>query len=53
MYETRFPTGCYSDLKEYFRSAISLAQEAGLTDEAERLSKRLEHCRQVFRSQFT
>jgi hypothetical protein len=53
MYETRFPVGCYSDLKEYFRSAIDLARETGLLDEAERLTKRLEHCKQVYRSQFT
>jgi hypothetical protein len=53
MYDTRYPTGPYSDLKDYFLSAIAAAQEAGLPEEAERLSKRLAHCKQVFRSQFT
>jgi hypothetical protein len=53
MYETRFPLGCYSDLKECFAAAIEVAQRAGFIAEAERLSKRLEHCKQVYRSQFS
>ena len=53
MYETRYPAGEYSDLKDYFAEAIRLAQRAGLTAEAERLGKRLEHCKAVYRSQFT
>jgi hypothetical protein len=53
MYETRYPAGPYSDLKDYFIAAISAAQEGGLIDEAERLSKRLEHCKRVYRSQFS
>jgi hypothetical protein len=53
MYDTRYPAGPYSDLKDYFAAAIDAAREAGLQDEVERLSKRLEHCKQVYRSQFT
>jgi hypothetical protein len=44
---------CYSDAKESFYDAIGLANRLGLTDEAETLSKRLEHIKAVFRSQFT
>jgi hypothetical protein len=52
MYDTRYPAGEYSDLKDYFAEAIGLAQRAGLTAEAERLSKRLEHCKAVYRKHF-
>jgi hypothetical protein len=44
---------CYSDAKERFNDAIGLANKIGLTDEAEALTKRLEHIKAVFRSQFT
>ena len=53
MYDSRYPAGEYSDLKDYFREAIDLAERAGLTAEAERLSQRLEHCKAVYRKQFT
>ena len=53
MYDSRSPAGCYSDLKDYFAQAIGAAERAGLNDDAERLTKRLEHCRQVYRSQFS
>jgi len=53
MYDSRSPAGCYSDLKDYFRSAIAAANQAGLQQEAERLSKRLAHCKQVYRRQFS
>ena len=56
MYEAHSPSGatvCYSDAKEYFYDAISLANKLGLTDEAEALTKRLAHIKAVFRSQFT
>ena len=33
-------------------SAIVAATQAGLPEEAERLSKRLAHCKQVYRKQF-
>jgi hypothetical protein len=53
MYETRYPTGCYADLKDYFVDAIGVAERAGLTADAERLRKRLDHCKKVYRSQFS
>ena len=53
MYETRSPTGPYSDLKDFFALAIGAAERAGLPDEAKRLNARLEHCKQVYRSQFS
>jgi hypothetical protein len=56
MYEAHSPsdaTACYSDAKERFYDAISLANKLGLTDEAEALSKRLAHIKVVFRSQFS
>ena len=46
-------TGLYSDAKEAFYDAISIANELGLRDESEKLSKRLAHIKAVFRSQFT
>jgi hypothetical protein len=56
MYEAHSPsaaTACYSDAKECFYDAIGLAGQLGLTDEREALSKRLQHIKDVFRSQFT
>ena len=53
MYETRFPAGFYSELKELFALAIGAAGRAGRPDEVERLSKRLEPCKAVYRSQFS
>lgn len=53
MYETRSPTGPYGDLKDFFALAIGAAERAGLHEEAKRLNARLEHCKQVYRSQFT
>ena len=53
MYDSRAPTGCYSDLKDYFAMAIGAAERAGLHDDAKRLSARLDHCRNVYRSQFS
>ena len=56
MYEAHSPSGatdCYSDAKECFYDAISLAKKLGLTDEAEALTKRLAHIKAVFRSQFS
>ena len=43
---------CYRDAKDFFYEAISLAGQLGMTDEKEALSKRLEHIKAVFRSQF-
>jgi hypothetical protein len=53
MYETRYPTGCYADLKDHFTDAIAAAQRAGKPDEVKRLEARLEHCKQVYRRQFS
>ena len=44
---------CYSNAKDAFYDAISLANELGMKEEADRLSKWLEHIKAVFRSQFT
>lgn len=44
---------CYSSAKDAFYDAISLANELGMKEEAEVLSKRLDHIKAVFRSQFT
>jgi hypothetical protein len=53
MYETRSPAGPYSELKELFALAIGAAERAGRPDEVARLSRRLDHCRQVYRKQFS
>jgi hypothetical protein len=53
MYETRYPAGPYSDMKDLFIAAIGAARRAGLEDEAARLMKRLDHCREVYRKQFS
>jgi hypothetical protein len=54
MYESRRgATGCYSNAKDAFISAIGLANELGMKEEAEALSNRLDHIKAVFRSQFT
>jgi hypothetical protein len=56
LYETRLSrsaTALYSDAKEAFHDAIRLAGELELRGEAERLSRRLEQIKAVFRSQFS
>jgi hypothetical protein len=54
MYESgRGANGCYSSAKDAFYDAIGLANELGMKEEAEALSKRLAHIKAVFRSQFT
>jgi hypothetical protein len=53
MYGTRSPAGSYSDMKDCFAEAIGVAERAGLAAEAKRLHARLDHCRAVYRSQFT
>jgi len=53
MYDARSPAACYSDLKDYFAMAIGAAERAGLHEDAKRLNARLDHCRQVYRSQFS
>jgi len=53
MYDSSSPAACYSDLKDYFAQAIAAARRAGLADEVARLMARLDHCRQVYRKQFS
>jgi hypothetical protein len=54
MYESsRNATGLYSNAKEAFYDAINVANELGMKEEAEALSKRLDHIKAVFRSQFS
>jgi hypothetical protein len=54
MYESgRGANRCYSNAKDAFYDAIGLANELGMKEEAEALSKRLAHIKAVFRSQFT
>jgi len=54
MYESgRGANGCYSNAKDAYYSAIELATELGMKDEAEALSNRLHHIKAVFRSQFS
>jgi hypothetical protein len=53
MYDSRYPTGCYSRAKEAFYDAIGLAARLGRQKDVERLERRLQHVKDVFRSQFT
>ena len=54
MYETYgSAAGLYSDAKEAFYDAIRIAGELGLAKDSEELSRRLEHIKSVFRSQFS
>lgn len=53
MYETRYPAGLYGDLKDFFALAIGAAERAGRPEEAARLTRRLDHCRQVYRKHFS
>jgi hypothetical protein len=55
MYEASSPGGAigsYSDAKECFYDAISLARRLGLEEETKALEERLAHIKAVFRSQF-
>jgi hypothetical protein len=53
MYKTRYPMGLYSDFKDFFALAIGAAERAGRPDEAARLTKRRDHCREVYRKHFS
>ena len=56
LYETTpsgSPSSHYSDAKEAFHEAMHIAKELGLHKESAELSKRLEHIKAVFRSQFS
>jgi hypothetical protein len=46
-------TVCYSGAKEAFYDAISLAHKLGLKKDSDRLTRRLDHIKAVFRSQFS
>jgi len=52
VYSQREINSCYRNAKEYYYDAISLAGELGLTEEAETMGKRLQHIKEVYRSQF-
>lgn len=55
MYEARAGADVaarYSDAKEFFHDAIGLARRLGQTEEAERLARRLDEIKDVFRTQF-
>jgi hypothetical protein len=53
MYDSRHPSGDYSEAKECFHMAIQQARELGREDEVQRLEARLQHIKDVFRSQFS
>ncbi|MBV9080178.1 MAG: hypothetical protein JO102_03550 [Elusimicrobia bacterium] len=56
MYDARSAASamaCFSELKDSFSAAIALADERGLKEKAELLRRRLEHCKQVYRRQFS
>jgi hypothetical protein len=54
MYESQFNiSGLYSSAKDAFIDAISLATELGLSEETAELEVRLDHIKNVFRSQFS
>jgi hypothetical protein len=55
MYEVhsfRDANECYRDAKDYFYEAIALARRLGMAAETEALEQRLQHIKEVFRSQF-
>jgi hypothetical protein len=52
MYQTRYPMGLYSDLKDFFALAIGAAERAGRPDEVARLARRRDHCGEVYRKHF-
>jgi hypothetical protein len=56
LYEPRThsnPAGHYSEAKDSFGEAIALARELGLDEQAQSLSRRLDHIKAVYRSQFS
>jgi hypothetical protein len=54
LYETRHgTTGLYASAKDAFYDAISIANRMGLKSEAEAIERRLQHIKEVFRSQFS
>jgi len=53
MYDSSYPTGSYSRAKDAFYDAIALARRLGRQNDVERLEKRLQHIKDVFRHQFS
>lgn len=54
MYEVSSPAAAgayFSEIKEIFFTAVNMAKEMGLEDEAMEIRKRLEHIRSVYESQ--
>ena len=51
MYESRSPSGAYSEMKACLFEAIRIARELELTDKVTALEKLLEHRQAVFRHQ--
>ena len=52
LYESRSPTAAYSNVKEAFYTAIEWAEKLRRRDVADRLRKRLQDVKEVFRRQF-
>jgi hypothetical protein len=52
MYDSPSPTAAYSRAKEVYNDAIAFARTLGWLDEVARLEKRLQHLKDVFRTQF-
>jgi len=52
MYDARRPKDCYEDAMSAFYKAIEAAKKAGLQGEADRLSRRRDHVRNVYTHQF-
>ena len=53
MYDSLNPTARYSNAKEYYYDAISIARKLGRDAQATDLEKRLAHIKAVFRAQFS
>jgi hypothetical protein len=51
MYETRAGAGAYAEAKECFHTAIAYAREVGANADAERLERRLDQVKAIFREQ--
>lgn len=53
MYNTRYPTGPYSDMKDCMIDAIALAEKLGRHAQAAELQAELDRRKAIFRSQFS
>ena len=52
MYDAERPKDAFEEACDYFSDAIELARQAGLEDEAARLSNRMVQVTAVYNSQF-